>query len=453
MKIIIAGTGEVGFHLSKLLAQEEHDIVIIDNNEKALERASKNLDVSTIKGDATSLRVLENARAARCDLLIAVTSSQQVNILACTMAKSFGVKKCIARISNTELLHKKDTFDLESIGIDKVIYPETLGANEIKNLLKESAATDTVEFDKGLLHLIGIMIDDNSALKDKTLAETAHLNPDIDFTTVAIVRDKEGEIKNETIIPRSNNIFKEGDHAYFVAKSNQGIDRVLSLTGKKHASIKNIMIYGGSDLAYITAKHLSKKYNIKLICEDRENCEKLADNLPNVMVLNGNGADVNFLMDEGLDEMDAFLALSNGTEKNILAALAAKESGVKKTISQVENIDYIPLAQNMGVNTTINIKYLAANFIFKYIREDEVINFTLLQGVDAEVVEVEVKENSKVLTNKLKDLDFPKSGVVGGVIRNNKPLLPRGDFEFEVKDRVIIVSKHESLHSIESMFK
>ena len=294
MKIIIAGTGEVGFHLSKLLAQEEHDIVIIDNNEKALERASKNLDVSTIKGDATSLRVLENARAGRCDLLIAVTSSQQVNILACTMAKSFGVKKCIARISNTELLHKKDTFDLESIGIDKVIYPETLGANEIKTLLKESAATDTVEFDKGLLHLIGIMIDDNSALKDKTLAETAHLNPDIDFTTVAIVRDIEGEIKNETIIPRSNNIFKEGDHAYFVAKSNQGIDRVLSLTGKKHASIKNIMIYGGSDLAYITAKHLSKKYNIKLICEDRENCEKLADNLPNVMVLNGNGADVNF---------------------------------------------------------------------------------------------------------------------------------------------------------------
>ena len=213
------------------------------------------------------------------------------------------------------------------------------------------------------------------------------------------------------------------------------------------------MVYGGSDLAYITAKHLSKKYNIKLICEDRENCEKLADNLPNVMVLNGNGADVNFLMDEGLDEMDAFLALSNETEKNILAALAAKESGVKKTISQVENIDYIPLAQNMGVNTTINIKYLAANFIFKYIREDEVINFTLLQGVDAEVVEVEVKENSEALTNKLKDLDFPKSGVVGGVIRNNKPLLPRGDFEFEVKDRVIIVSKHESLHSIESMFK
>ena len=213
------------------------------------------------------------------------------------------------------------------------------------------------------------------------------------------------------------------------------------------------MIYGGSDLAYISSKHLSKKYNIKLICEDRENCEKLADNLPNVMVLNGNGTDVNFLMEEDLENMDAFLALSNETEKNILASLAAKESGVKKTISQVENIDYIPLAQNMGIDTTINIKYLTANFIFKYIREGELLNLTLLQGVDAEVIELEVKEGSEVIGKKLKELNFPKTGVIGGVIRRNKPLIPRGDFEFEVKDRVIIVSKHESLHPIESMFK
>ena len=322
------------------------------------------------------------------------------------MGKNLGVKKCIARISNTELLHRKDTFDLKSIGIDEVIYPESLGANEIKNLLKESAVTDTFEFEKGKLQLIGIKIGSNSDLKDKTLGESAYLNPETNFTTVAIVRDIEDKIKNETIIPRAHNIFKENDHAYFVAESNDGIDRVLSLTGKEHLDIKDIMIYGGSDLAYISSKHLSKKYNIKLICEDRENCEKLADNLPNVMVLNGNGTDVNFLMEEDLENMDAFLALSNETEKNILASLAAKESGVKKTISQVENIDYIPLAQNMGVDTTINIKYLTANFIFKYIREGELLNLTLLQGVDAEVIELEVKEGSEVIGKKLKELNL-----------------------------------------------
>ena len=453
MKIIIAGAGEVGFHLSKLLTQESHDIVIIDYSREALQKATKSLDVSTVKGDCTSIKTLERAGVNKADLLIAVTSSQHINILSCTMGKNLGVKKCIARISNTELLHRKDTFDLKSIGIDEVIYPESLGANEIKNLLKESAVTDTFEFEKGKLQLIGIKIGSNSDLKDKTLGESAYLNPETNFTTVAIVRDIEDKIKNETIIPRAHNIFKENDHAYFVAESNDGIDRVLSLTGKEHLDIKDIMIYGGSDLAYISSKHLSKKYNIKLICEDRENCEKLADNLPNVMVLNGNGTDVNFLMEEDLENMDAFLALSNETEKNILASLAAKESGVKKTISQVENIDYIPLAQNMGVDTTINIKYLTANFIFKYIREGELLNLTLLQGVDAEVIELEVKEGSEVIGKKLKELNFPKTGVIGGVIRRNKPLIPRGDFEFEVKDRVIIVSKHESLHPIESMFK
>ena len=217
-------------------------------------------------------------------------------------------------------------------------------------------------------------------LRDKTLAETSYLNPNTSFTPVAIVRDIEDKIENETIIPRSHNILKQGDIAYFIAKSDDGVDTVLSLSGRENLQIKNIMIYGGSDLAYISAKHLSKKYNVKLICEDLQKCEKFADELPNVMVLNGLGTDLDFLREEDLDSMDAFLALSNETEKNILASLAAKESGVKKTISQVENIDFVPLAHNMGLNTTINIKYLTANFIVNYIREGELLNFTSVEG-------------------------------------------------------------------------
>ena len=453
MKIIIAGTGEVGFHLSKLLAQESHDIVIIDHDKRALEKATKTLDVSTVKGDATSIKTLENAGISKADLLIAVTSTQHVNILSCIIGKNLGVKKCIARISKSEFLHRKETFDLKSIGMDEVIYPESLGANEIKNLLKESAVTDSFDFENGKLQLIGIKIDEKSELKDKTLAQTIYLNPNTNFTPVAIVRDIEDKIENETIIPRSHNILKKDDHAYFIADSEGVVERVLALSGKKHLDINNLMIYGGSDLAYITAKHLSKKYNIKLICEDLAHCERLADELPNVMVLNGLATDIDFLREEDLDSMDAFLALSNDTEKNILASLAAKESGVKKTISQVENIDFIPLAQNMGLNTTINIKYLTANFIVKYIREGELLNFTLLQGVDAEVIEVEVKENSHVLESSLKDLDFPKEGIVGGIIRDNDAMIPRGKFKFEIGDRVLIVTKKSGKKSIEAMFK
>ena len=267
------------------------------------------------------------------------------------------------------------------------------------------------------------------------------------------MRDIEDKIENETIIPRSHNILKQGDIAYFIAKPDDGVDTVLSLSGRENLQIKNIMIYGGSDLAYISAKHLSKKYNVKLICEDLQKCEKFADELPNVMVLNGLGTDLDFLREEDLDSMDAFLALSNETEKNILASLAAKESGVKKTISQVENIDFVPLAHNMGLNTTINIKYLTANFIVNYIREGELLNFTSVEGLDAEVIEVEVKEGSNVLESQLKDLGFPKDGIVGGVIRNNETKIPRGNFTFEVGDRVLIVTKKEGKKSIESMFK
>ena len=453
MKIIIAGTGEVGFHLSKLLAQESHDIVIIDTSKIALEKATKNLDVSTIRGDATSIKTLEKAGVNKADLLIAVTSTQHINILSCVIGKNLGVKRCIARISNTELLHRKETFDLKDIGINQVIYPESLGASEIKKLLKESAVSDSFVFDKGKLQLIGIKIDEKSELKDKTLAETTYLNPKTSFTPVAIVRDIEDIIENETIIPRSHNILKKDDVAYFIADSESGVDEVLSLSGKQHLDINNIMIYGGSDLAFISAKHLSKKYSVKLICEDLNKCEKFADALPNVMVLNGPATDIDFLREEDLDIMDAFLALSNETEKNILASLAAKESGVKKTISQVENIDFIPLAQNMGLNTTINIKYLTANFIVKYIREGEILNFTKLQGVDAEVIELEVKEGSLILENKLKDLNFPKEGIVGGLIRGDDSMIPRGDFQFQVGDRVLIVTKKEGMKAIEQMFK
>ena len=453
MKIIIAGTGEVGFHLSKLLVQESYDIVIVDISKIALEKATKNLDVSTIRGDATSIKILERAGISKADLLIAVTSTQHINILSCIIGKNLGVKRCIARIANSELLHRKETFDLKDIGINQVIYPESLGASEIKKLLKESAVSDSFVFDKGKLQLIGIKIDEKSELKDKTLAETTYLNPKTSFTPVAIVRDIEDIIENETIIPRSHNILKKDDVAYFIAQSESGVDEVLSLSGRQHLEINNIMIYGGSDLAFISAKHLSKKYNVKLICEDLIKCEKFADALPNVMVLNGPATDIDFLREEDLDNMDAFLALSNETEKNILASLAAKESGVKKTISQVENIDFIPLAQNMGLNTTINIKYLTANFIVKYIREGELLNFTKLQGVDAEVIELEVKEGSPILENKLRDLNFPKQGIVGGLIRGDDSMIPRGDFQFKVGDRVLIVTKKEGMKEIEQMFK
>ena len=290
MRIIIAGCGEMGFHLSKLLAKEEHDIVIIDKDPDVLAQADI-LDVISIVGSATSYKVLEQANIKSSDLLIAVTESEETNMISCKIGKHLGVKKTIARISNSDFIHRKDAFDLSSVGIDEVIFPEALAAKEIRKLLKESAAITTFDFEGGLLEFIGIPIGKDSALNGKSLKETNYLNPDNNFTPVAILRDVEDVVKNKTIIPRADDIFEASDHAYFVAERDGGVDRVLALSGKKQYDIKDLMIYGGGPMAFVTAKHLAKKYKIKLIEEDRARCEEIAAAIPNIMVLNGSGTE------------------------------------------------------------------------------------------------------------------------------------------------------------------
>ena len=446
MRIIIAGAGDLGFHLAKLLAQEEQDIVLIDQNNEVLDYASNHLDVSTIRGSSTSLKTLEEANVSKADLLIAVTSIEETNITTAIMGKRLGAKRTIARVSNIEFLHQREKLNLKDVGIDEIISPESLAAKEIKRLLKETALTDTFEFEKGMLSLIGLIVDEQSELLNKTLTETAYLNPDHNFTTVAILRN------NETVIPHGENKFELNDHAYFIAEPT-GIDRVMDLSGKKRQEVKNVMILGGSRVGINTAKQLSKKYNIKLIEQDKDKCFELADELSDTMIINGDGRDLELLKEEGIDRMDAFIAVTGNSETNIISSLVAKDAGVKKTVALVENIDYIHLSQNIGVDTLINKKLIAANFIFRYIRKGEVINLTSVHGVDAEILEFEIQDGSKILTKELRNLEFPKTAIIGGVIRRGQGYTVRGNFRFEPKDRVVVLSRPECIHNVEGFFK
>ncbi len=446
MRIIIAGAGELGLHLAKLLAIEEQDIALIDHDEGVLEYAANHLDVNMIKGTSTSIKTLEEADVEKADLLIAVTSIEETNFTTAILGRRLGAKRTVARISNIEYLNQRERLNLKEVGIDEIISPESLAAREIKRLLKQSALTDTFEFEKGILSLIGITIDEGSKLLGKTLINSAYLNPDQNFTTVAILRE------NETIIPHGENKFKLNDHAYFIAEKD-GIDRVMDLAGKERITLKNLMILGGSKIGINTTKQLSKKYKIKLIERNREKCFQLAEELGDAMIINGDGRDLDLLKEEGIDRMDAFIALTGNSETNIISALVAKDAGVKKTIALVENMDYIHLSQSIGVDTLINKKLIAANFIFRYIRKGEVINITSIHGVDAEVLEFEVKENSRILKNELRNLDFPKTAIVGGVIRKSCGYTVRGDFTFQPKDRVVVLSRPDCVHSVEKYFK
>ena len=446
MKIIIAGAGDVGFHLAKLLAFEDLDITLIDIDQEKLKYATDHLDVASVQGEATSYRALDEANVAKADLFISATFSQDTNLTSAMIAKHLGAKKTVARIRNEEFLFKKEKLDLQKLGIDELISPETLAAREIKRLIGRAALTDSFDFDDGLLSLIGISIDQKSPLAYRSLIETASLNPDNDFITIAILRN------NETIIPRGTTRFEVNDRAYFIAEP-EGVKHVTKLTGKENIEIKNIMILGGGRAGFHAARKLMPSYRVKLVETDKAKCFELADALPDVLVIHGDGRDVELLEEEGIANMDAFVALTGDSETNIISCLVAKNHGVGKTISLVENMDYIHLSQNIGVDTMINKKLIAANFIFRYIRQGDIISVATMQGVEAEIDEFEVKENSRITNQKLRDVDFPRNAIIGGVIRYGKGYIAMGDFDFRAGDRVVVLTTQSCIHKIEDLFK
>lgn len=445
MNIVIAGAGEIGFHLAKLLADESQDIIVIDTNDRNLQYVANHIDVMTIKGSASSLSVLNDSGVKNADLFVALTGSDEVNITACLISKKLGAKKTIARISNTEYLEGQEILDMSELGIDELISPELLASKEIKQLLKESVVTDKFEFDEGKLSIIGINLNQESPLIGKTLQE-CHTLSSGDFITVAIHRQA------ETIIPRGDSTFKFGDQVYFIVKE-KCVDKILNFTGKEKIKIKDIMILGGSKTGFQIAKSLSDDYNVKLIEADSNRCFTLADELPNVLVINGDAHNVDMLKEEGIESMDTVIAVTGNSETNIISCLVSKNHNVGKTIAIVENVDYMNLSINVGVDTLINKKLIAANFIFRHIRQGEVISLTGLHGVNAEVLEFDVKEDCMVTMANIKDLMFPKGAIIGGIIRGEDSFIASAGFRIKTGDHVVVFSTPECIHKVEEFFK
>lgn len=445
MKIIIAGAGDVGFHLAELLSYENQEITVIDLDDEKLTNISSKLDVATIKGSSTSYDVLDEANVSKADLLIAVTSIEEINITTSIFAKNLGAKKTVARIKNLDFLQDREKAHLKELGIDELISPESLASREIKRLLRSTALTDIFHFDDGKLTLLGILIDKKCKLCDLKLIDSPSFNPDNDFITVAILRD------GKTIVPHGDSGFINGDHAYFIATPS-GVEKIQALSNTQKTQIKNVMILGGSKIGQQISKKLSNDYNIKLIEQDKSKCFALADELSDTLVIHGDGRNADLIESEGINDMDAFIAVTGNSETNILSSLVAKEHGVRKTIALVENVEYIHLSQNIGIDTMINRKLIAANFIFRYIRKGDIISITSIHGVDAEILEFIVKENSKITKQYIKNLKFPKKAILGGVVRKGVPRIINGDFRVRPGDRVVVLCSPKAIHKVEAFF-
>lgn len=445
MKIIIAGAGEVGFHLANMLASESQDIYLIDRNEERLNYIRSKIDVITLRGDAKSITMLNEAKVKECDLLIAVTSNEETNFLISVLGKKLGAKRTIARFANSDVADNFKKAIFEEIGIDEVISPVELASKELVRLVKQSAFTDDFEFENGKLSVFGLSIDEYSLIVNKSIKDSAYLNPDLTFKPIAIQRD------GNTLIPKGDTIIRTKDIVYFIA-NKESIDSVLKICGKQCFPIKNVMILGGSRMGVLTAKMLQNDLNVILIEKSRERSIQLAEELKNTLVVNLDGRDVASLEEEGIENMDAFISVTADSETNIMSCLVAKSHGVKKTIAGVENINYINLSQNIGIDTLINKKIIAASSIFRYIRKGKVSAIANLHGVDAEIIEFVVQPGSKVTQKLIRNLDFPKEAHIAGVIRGEEAFIPLGDFQCEPEDKVIVFSLTEAIRKTEKFF-
>ena len=448
MKIVIAGAGEVGCHLAKMLSEGYHEITIIDNDEERLSLVTESMDVLTVQGNPTSITVLKSAGVDKADLFVAVSPAreQDVNIVAAIIAKKMGAKKVTARINDAEYLNYDNKLMFTDMGIDLLFYPEKIAASEIGDLLKQADISEFVDFARGQLQMVVFRIEEGSRMLNKSMADFPYEPENLPFRVVAVTHD------GETLIPERDTLFKRGDMIHVISKRDY-VDKLMALSGKQYLEIKRLTILGGGRIGEMVARQFEKTAEfVKIIEINRDRCEVLSENLDRTLVINGDGRNSDFLYEEDVKSCDAFVAVTSSSETNILACVAAKKMGVAKTIAEVENIEYIKLAEGMGVDAVINKKIITAGRIFRFTLSTKVRTVKVLGGSDAEVIEYIVNPDSPITKAPIKDLHFPSDAIIGGVIRGNETMIAQGDTWIKPYDRAVIFALPTALPRIEKFF-
>jgi trk system potassium uptake protein TrkA len=448
MKIVIAGAGEVGCHLAKMLSEGFHEITIIDHDEERLALVTESMDVLTVQGSPTSIKVLKSAGVEKADLFVAVSPAreQDVNIVSAIIAKKLGAKKVTARINDAEYLNYDNKLMFTEMGIDLLFYPEKIAATEICDLLKQSDVSEFVDFARGQLQLVVFRIDEDSKLLNKTSADLPYDPENLPFRIVAITRG------GETLIPQRDTLFKRGDMIYVVCKRSF-VDELMVLSGKRYLDIKRLTILGGGRIGEMVAAQFEKDAEfVKIIEINRERCEVLSENLDRTLVINGDGRNSDFLYEEDVKSCDAFVAVTSSSETNILACVAAKNMGVAKTIAEVENIEYIRLAEGMGVDAVINKKIITAGRIFRFTMSNKVRTVKVIGGSDAEVIEYIVNPDSQITKAPIGELNLPQDAIIGGIIRGNEAIIATDQTCVKPYDRVVIFALPTALGRLEKFF-
>lgn len=453
MKIVIEGAGEIGSHLAKMLREEANEVTVIDNDPVRLSTLGGYADVETFLGNPSSIKALRDAGVARADLFIAVYpfTTQEVNIVGALLAKQLGAKKVVARINDEDYLAAENRLLFKELGIELMFYPEKSAADEIVNSLKHISSSDSMDFAHGKLQISVFKIDEESPMVDLRLEEFVRMmTPEENtlFRIIAISRDE------QTIIPKFDTKFQFGDLIFTVSK-REGLKSILKYFGKAEKAIGRVMILGGTAIGEMVARTLdSQNHGVKIIEKEKERCFALSERLPDsIVIVNGDGRNSDFLYEEGIRDYDAFIALTDSDEINVLSCVVAKKFGVQRTVAEVENIEYIRLAEEMGVDTVINKKLITAGKIFKFTLSGKARFVKYMSGSNAEIIEYTVAPGSAITKKPLKDLGFPENAIIAGVVRGSDSFIAVGDTRIEDYDRVAIFALPQTIKAIDKFFK
>lgn len=447
MNILIIGAGNIGSQLAKRLTHEKHSITIIESDHTKAEYAREHLDAIVIDGSASDYEILKNAGIENSTIVAALSNDDEVNLLVCRIAKKLGVESTISRIRNPQYLDEGFILNKKELGVDFFVHPEKEAAEAILRLIRQTNATDIIEFENGKVKLMGVRIEKNSPVENLSLIELGKKFGKLPFTVVAIKRNQ------YTIIPGGQDLLFAGDQVFLISK-DKDVSSTLDILGKKDSKIENLMVIGGGMISRFICEEIDKSIKVKIIEKSEQKASLISEKFRQPLVILGDGSDLDLLNFEGLIDMDAFIAITGDDETNIITSLVAKHLEVPRTITLIRKNEYVPLTPTIGLDSVISKQQMTVNSIQKFIRRKQVALFAEIPGVDAEVIEFIANKGTRICRKELSKIKFPKDSLVGAVLKNGDELVvPKGDTQIETGDKVIFVAKHEAIKEIERLFR
>jgi len=447
IKIVIIGVGEVGFNLVKALSKEKFDITVIDIKEEKCQRITNTMDVRAIVGDGASQRILQQLDMTNIDYLLALTRIDEVNLVAAKSAYEMGAKKIICRLRNTEYSHESAIITPEQFGIDYVVYPEKAAQRDIENLIRQTSAVDLEEFKNGQINMVGIKIAHSSPLVGRNIKNVELSNPYIPHKLALVIRE------NESFIPPKETIYKKDDIGYFIGKAKD-INEIQRMAGKPAFKVKNVMILGAGKIGRLLAKSLQYDYNVRIVEQNFEKAKKFGKTLPETLILQANGLDIDFLNSENIQDTDCFIAATENEQTNILASLLVKHYGVKQVILHITTTNYFKAVRRIGVDAVVSKNISAVNEVLKLIRSDQQdLPVSSFEDLNVDAIELSVVQECRYIRKKITIDQIPEELCIGAICRNNEMIIPNNHTEIYAEDELLVITKEENISKVEKLFQ